>query len=106
MCFTPREEVLQVPFKYRTGEEVMAGDRVRLSNETGVIEFVADPAVNEPKTAWYVQEYGGGVMISQLESLGSVFDNNPEEDEDLEFVCRENNNGPDEGTAGCPRSEE
>ncbi len=75
--------------KYRSGEAVIRGDRVLLGNEPGVIEFVADPTIDDPKTRWYIEEYGSGVMISQLESLGSDFDDHPEEDADLKFVSRE-----------------
>jgi hypothetical protein len=73
--------------KYQSGEAVMKGDRVLLYREEGVIEFVADPTVNDPKTLWYVQKFGGGVMVSELKSLGSVF-TNPEENSRVEFVCR------------------
>ncbi len=76
-----------MPLKYKSGEVVMKGDRVLLSEEAGVIEFVADPLLNDPNTLWYVKEYGGGVMVAQLEHLGSVF-THPEEDADLEFVSR------------------
>jgi hypothetical protein len=77
-----------MPLKYQSGEEVMKGDHVLLSREAGVIEFVADPQISDPNTIWYVEKYGGGVMISQLRNLGSVFDDNPEEDDDLKFVDR------------------
>jgi hypothetical protein len=73
--------------KYRSGIDVMKGDRVLLSKVPGVIEFVADPLICDANTVWYVNEYGQGAMISQLESLGSVF-TDPEEDGDVEFVCR------------------
>lgn len=79
-----------MPMRYKSGEVVTKGDRVLLSEEPGVIEFIADPLLNDPNTLWYVEKYGGGVMVTQLKHLGSVF-TNPEEDADLEFVSREPN---------------
>jgi hypothetical protein len=52
-----------VSLTYTTGEEIRKGDRVLFHDEPGEIELVADPVVSDPETAWYVQEYGGGVMI-------------------------------------------
>jgi hypothetical protein len=74
--------------KYQSGEEIIKGDHVLLSGEPGVIEIVADPHVSDPSTAWYVEEFGGGVMISRLQRLGSVFTEEPESDDDLQFVRR------------------
>jgi hypothetical protein len=76
-----------MPLRYKSGEVVMKGDKVLLSEEPGVIEFVADPLLSDPSTLWYVKKFGAGVMVAQLEHLGSVF-TNPEEDADLEFVSR------------------
>jgi len=76
-----------MPLKYRTGEVVMKGDRVLLSGEEGVVELVADENSNDPMSLWLLEEDRGGVMISQLRSLGRVL-TSPEEDSDIEFVCR------------------
>jgi hypothetical protein len=84
-----------MPLKYGSGEVVMKGDRVLLSKEAGVIEFVADPLNNDPITLWYVKECGAGVVISQLKSLGSVF-THPEEDSDVKFVCRDTSQAVEE----------
>ena len=48
--------------RYQTGEEIRKGDHVRFHCEPGRIELVACDA-GEPETDWFVQEYGGGVMI-------------------------------------------
>jgi hypothetical protein len=77
-----------MPLKYQSGEEIMKGDRVLLSGDPGVIELVADSLIHDPDTLWYIEEFGGGVMISQLKRLGSVFVHEPETDGDLEFVSR------------------
>ena len=48
--------------KYRTGEEIIKGDRVRYNRNPATIEVVATPP-GDQETDWYVQEYGGGMMI-------------------------------------------
>jgi len=53
-----------------------------------VIEIVADPSNSDPDTHWYIEEFGGGVMVSKLRRLGSVFISDPQLDNDLEFVNR------------------
>jgi len=75
--------------KYRTGEEIKKGDRVRYYKTPATIEFVAiDPGDHE--TDWYVEEFGGGVMILDPRVSGRTFigaDEIPGE-ESLEFVSR------------------
>ena len=75
--------------KYQSGEEIRKGDRVLFHRGPAEIEFVAsDP--NDPELSWYVQEYGGGVMIRDPQVSGFSFipaDQIPEY-EDLEFVSR------------------
>jgi hypothetical protein len=75
--------------KYRSGEEIRKGDRVRFHGEPGHIELVAtDPGNAE--TAWYLKEFGGGVMIVEPRRFGRAFirANSLDECEDLEFVSR------------------
>lgn len=76
-----------MPLKYNLGEEILKGDRILLSREPGVIEFVADPSAHNPDVQWYVDEFGGGLMIAH-ERLGSVFIEEPQSEEDLEFISR------------------
>ena len=76
--------------KYRSGEEIKKGDRVLFSGNFAEIELVAcDP--NDPEAAWYVQEYGGGVMIVEPKVFGRAFISADQikDCEDLEFVSRE-----------------
>ncbi len=75
---------------YMTGEEIGKGDRVLLHGELGEIELVADPAVADPETDWYVQEYGGGVTVLEPKYFGRAFLSKPQTDCDLEFVARQN----------------
>jgi hypothetical protein len=51
-----------VVLKYQTGEEIKKGDRVMHFGEPGEIELAASD-LGDPETDWYIQEYGGGVMI-------------------------------------------
>ncbi len=46
------------------------------------------PLVEDVKTAWYVEEYGGGVMVIEPKYFGRVFIQDPKDDEDLLFVSR------------------
>jgi len=61
---------------------------VSLHGEPAEIEFVADP-LHDP-TDWYVQEFGGGVMVVEPKVFGYLFINPPfiDDYEDLEFVSR------------------
>jgi len=54
--------------------------------EAGEIEFVAESITGDPELDWYVEEEGGGVMISV--AFGPVFVKDPHADEDLDFVSR------------------
>ena len=80
----------RVPFNYTSGLEIKKCDRVIYAGEPSEIEFVADALIKDSETDWYVQEYGGGVMIVELEpkSFGRVFLTETQNDEDLEFVSR------------------
>jgi hypothetical protein len=75
-------------FKYQTGEEIQKGDRVLFHREPGRIELVASK-LGDPATDWYIQGYGGGVMIIDA-IAGSTFVPADQIDEcdDLEFVSR------------------
>ena len=77
------------PLKYRSGEEIRKGDHVRFHGNPAEIELVStDP--NDPEQAWHVQEFGGGVLISDPMVSGRTFI--PKDQlagyEDLEFVSR------------------
>lgn len=74
---------------YQSEIEIKKGDRVLFHGEPGEIEFVAS-RVGDPDTDWFVQEYGGGVMILEPKVFGRAFisaDQLPET-EDLQFVAR------------------
>lgn len=50
----------------------------------------ADPLTRSAETEWYIQEYGGGVMVMEPEpkKFGRVFLTETEKDEDLIFIGR------------------
>jgi hypothetical protein len=75
-------------FRYQSGEEIRKGDRVLFHREPGQIELVVS-SLGNPETDWFMQEYGGGVMILEGVS-GRTFipADRIEEWEDLEFVSR------------------
>jgi len=78
--------------KYQSGEEIRKGDRVLFHGEPARVELVARE-LGDPETDWFVQEYGGGVMILEKVS-GRTFvsaDQLPNY-EDLEFVERAGTN--------------
>lgn len=75
--------------RYQSGEEIKKGDRVLLHRNPATIELVASDA-SDPDTAWYIQEFGGGVMVLDPSVSGTVFidaESIPDY-EDLEFVAR------------------
>jgi hypothetical protein len=78
-----------VILKYQSGVEIRKGDRVLFHGEPGEIELVASD-LGDPETDWYIQEYGGGVMILEPKQFGRAFipADQLEETEDLEFVAR------------------
>ena len=75
-----------MPYFYQSGEEILAGDRVLYFGESGEIEFVADRGGDRGN--WYVEEFGGGVMVVEPKAFGHVFLADPQTDEHLELVSR------------------
>jgi len=74
--------------KYQTGEETQKGDRILFHCEPGRIELVATEP-GDPETDWYIQKYGGGVMIIEEAACRTFIPADKiEECEDLEFVSR------------------
>jgi hypothetical protein len=75
--------------RYQSGEEIRKGDRVLFHRNPASVELVASEPNNE-ETAWFVQEYGGGVMILDPALSGRTFI--PTDQiagyEDLEFISR------------------
>ena len=58
----PEGSIIAMPF-FRSGEQVKAGDRVRLHGEPGEIESVHDP-VKDPDD-WFIKMCGAGAMIAE-----------------------------------------
>ena len=76
-----------MPLRYAAGEEIREGDRVLYEDLPAQIEFVADPAVRGVHD-WYVQEFGGGVMLAEPSVFCSLFLELNHIDESLVFVSR------------------
>jgi len=75
--------------KYQSGEEIQRGDQVLFHREAAEVEFVAVDS-SDPATGWFLQEFGGGVMIADPKVSGHTFipASHLDEYEDLEFVAR------------------
>lgn len=72
--------------KYESGEVIQQGDRVLYHGEPGEIEFVVNGRSGDPAMDWYVDEFGGGVMVIEPRFFGRVFVS--EVDDLLVFVSR------------------
>lgn len=75
-------------FVYKSGQQIQKGDRVMFCGGPGEVEFVATTLGEDPELDWYVQEYGGGVMVLQPKRFGRAFLTRTDDDEDLVFVSR------------------
>jgi hypothetical protein len=78
----------QALLRYRFGQEIKKGDRVLFHGNPAQIEFVACERDSGPEIAWYVKEFGGGVMVLDPTVSGCTFltADSLAECEDLEFV--------------------
>jgi hypothetical protein len=79
------------PLCYLSGEEIRKGDRVRFHGHQAEIDFAASD-LNDPQHAWFVLQYGGGVMVNDPFISGCTFIpvDQLKNYEDLEFVTRGN----------------
>jgi hypothetical protein len=73
--------------RYISGEEIRAGDLITYGGQSGIVEFVVTEKSGEPSMDWYIDEFGGGIMIRAVR-YGNVFIGDSENTEDLEFVSR------------------
>lgn len=78
-----------IVLKYRSGEEIRKGDHVLFHGNPAEIELVASNS-NDPEAAWYIKEYGGGVIVSDpmVSCRTFIRKESLDEYEDLEFVSR------------------
>lgn len=79
----------QMVFRYQSGEEIRTGDHGLFHREEAEVEFVASNP-DDSAAAWYIQEFGGGVMIDDPKVSGHTLipAGHLENYEDLEFVSR------------------
>lgn len=76
-------------FKYRSGEVIRKGDLVLFDQNPATIELVACDS-HDPEQSWYVEEFGGGIMILDPNVSGRTFISAEQiqDYEDLQFVSR------------------
>ena len=84
------ESAFAMPLKYQSGEEIRAGDSILYAGNPGTIEFVVTERSGDTAVDWYIDEFGGGIMIHEPKLFGSLFLDITQigDDEDLEFVSR------------------
>jgi hypothetical protein len=80
---------VNAPLKYRSGEDILKGNRLLFHGNPAEIELVAVDS-NDPEHAWHVREFGGGVLVVAPKVSGRTFIPRDQlaEYEDLEFVSR------------------
>jgi hypothetical protein len=77
-----------MPFYYQSGQEILKGDRVTFHGYPAEIEFVVDKVTGDPAVDWYMQEFGGGVMVREPKHFGHCFLHDTQNAEDLVLVKR------------------
>ena len=82
-----RATAINMPLLYLTGEDIQEGDKI-LYGVSGQVEVVADPAFPKGETDWYVDEFGGGILVAEPSVFGRVFVRLEDIPEDVVFVAR------------------
>lgn len=82
------------PPTYQSGDEARKDDQIIFQGEPGRVEFVAVAPGESPELKWYVEQYGGGVMITT--SKGRAFLTRDQVADELVFISRsaESGNAP------------
>jgi hypothetical protein len=77
------------PLCYLCGTEIRKGDRVQFHGREASIAFAASD-LDDPQHAWFVQRYGGGVMVEDPFVSGCTFIpiDQLKSYEDLRFLAR------------------
>ena len=68
-----RSTAINMPLLYSTGEDIQEGDKILYDGLSGEVEVVADPAFPKGETDWYVDEFGGGILVAEPTVFGRVF---------------------------------
>jgi hypothetical protein len=79
------------PPTYQSGDQVRKDDQIIFQGEPGRVEFVAVAPGESPELKWYVEQYGGGVMITT--SKGRAFLTRGQVAEGLVFISRSTDPG-------------
>jgi hypothetical protein len=75
-------------FRYQSGEEIQARDRITYHGELGEVEFIVTDKTGDAAMDWYLDQYPSGGIMLKVNNFGNVFLSDIEEDEDVEFVSR------------------
>lgn len=77
------------PLRYASGEVIQKGDRVCFHGRLAEIDFPASD-LSDTEHAWFVRQYGGGVMVKDPSISGCTFIpvDQLRNYEDLQFVAR------------------
>jgi hypothetical protein len=75
-------------FKYPSGEEIQAGDRILFHREPGEVQFVVTEKTGAAAKDWHIEQHPEGGVMLRVKGFGNVFLGQPETTEDLEFVAR------------------
>jgi hypothetical protein len=74
--------------KYRSGEDVVAGDSVSYHGEPGEVQFVVNGVTGDAAIDWYAERYPRGGFMITAKGFGNVFVSVDDIDEDLALVSR------------------
>jgi hypothetical protein len=75
-------------FFYQSGEEVRPGDKIVYAGSPGHVEFVVDAPTGDPAVDWHLTHSPNGGFMIKTTTMGFVFLDGAEEDEDLDFLAR------------------
>ena len=73
---------------YRSGDEVMRGDRIAYHGHPGYVEFVVVGHSGDATLDWFAEQYPGGGAMIVAETYGRVFLPVDELDDMIELVAR------------------
>ncbi len=73
---------------YRDGQEIKDGDRIRYYGDPGEVEFIVAHPTGDPSHDWYLEQFPGGGVMLNTESMGSVFVKRDDLDDSLELISR------------------
>ena len=73
-------------FRYSSGQEILAGDRIVYTHSSGEVEFVITGVTGDPSMDWYLTQHPKGCFMIDTIATGPILMGEPVED--LAFVSR------------------